>query len=124
MIVSRNYIPFGQLYRTDPKSAEVLMKGFKLDEVPSNNYSFTEYNNGRKDKLVMDKQGLFLTLDENIYTVCKEDGEIVESRSIVQNERDFDIEDRILVGLELLNKYMNIFDQDSWDNIKNRLEWT
>lgn len=90
----------------------------------SSNYSFTEYNNGRKDKLVMDKQGLFLTLDENIYTVCKEDGEIVESRSIVQNERDFDIEDRILVGLELLNKYMNIFDQDSWDNIKNRLEWT
>lgn len=88
-----------------------------------NNYSFTEYNNGRKDKLVMDKQGLYLTLDENIYTVCREDGEIVESRPIAQNEKEFDIEDRILVGLELLNKYMSIFDQESWDNIKNRLEW-
>lgn len=89
-----------------------------------NNYSFTEYNNGRKDKLIMDKQGLYLTLDENIYTVCREDGEIVESRQLVQNEKDLDIEDRILVGLELLNKYMSIFDQESWDNIKNRLEWT
>jgi hypothetical protein len=71
----------------------------------------------------MDKQGLYLTLDENIYTVCREDGEIVESRPIAQNEKEFDIEDRILVGLELLNKYMSIFDQESWDNIKNRLEW-
>lgn len=90
---------------------------------PPNNYSFTEYNNGRKDKLVMDKQGLYLTLDENIYTIFREDGEIVESRPIVQNEKEFDIEDRILVGLELLNKYMSIFDQEDWDNIRNRLEW-
>ena len=88
-----------------------------------NNYSFTEYNNGRKDKLVMDKQGLYLTLDENIYTVCREDGEIVESRPIAQNEKEFDVEDRILVGLELLNKYMSIFDQEAWNDIKNRLEW-
>ena len=88
-----------------------------------NNYSFTEYNNGRKDKLVMDKQNLNLSLDENVYTVCNESGEEIETRPIKQNEEGFDIEDRVLVGLGLLNKYMNIFDAESWNKTVNQLEW-
>ncbi len=98
-----------------------------VDKAPGllapSNYSFSEYNNGRKDKLVMDSQGLYLTLDVNVYSICGVDGEIVESRPIVQNEKKIDIEDRILVGLELLNKYMGIYDQESWEKIIHRLEW-
>lgn len=88
-----------------------------------NNYSFTEYNNGRKDKLVMDRQSLYLTLDDNIYSVCKEDGESIETRPVGQDEDGMDTEDRVLVGLGLLNKYMNLYDEESWDKIVSRLEW-
>ena len=88
-----------------------------------NNYSFTEYNTGRKDKLLMDKQNLYLTLDEDTYTVYNESGEEIENRPIIQDENGIDTEDRVLVGLGLLNKYMNIFDAESWSNIVNRLEW-
>ena len=88
-----------------------------------NNYSFTEYNNGRKDKLGMDKQNLYLTLDEDSYTVYNESGEAIETRPIKQDEKGIDTEDRVLVGLDLLNKYMNIFDAESWNDMVNRLEW-
>ena len=86
-----------------------------------NNYSFTEYNNGRKDKLIMDKQNLNLSLDENVYTICNESGEEIETRPIKQNEEGIDIEDRVLVGLGLLNKYMNMFDAESWNKMINCL---
>lgn len=88
-----------------------------------NNYSFTEYNNGRKDKLLMDKQNLYLTLDEDTYTVYNEGGEEIDTRPIKQDEKGIDTEDRVLVGLGLLNKYMNIFDAGSWNDMVNRLEW-
>ena len=88
-----------------------------------NNDSFSRYNNGRKDKLFMNKQNLYLTLDDDVYSICKDNGEIIESRQIAQNENGIDIEDRVLVGLQLLNKYMDLFDEDSWTEIVNRLEW-
>ena len=88
-----------------------------------NKYSFTEYNNGRKDKLLLSNQNLYLTLDDDIYSICGENDEVIESRIISQNENGIDKEDRILVGLQLLNKYMNLYDDDSWTEIVNRLEW-
>ena len=88
-----------------------------------NNDSFSRYNNGRKDKLFMNKQNLYLTLDDDVYSICKDNGEIIESRQIAQNENGIDIEDRVLVGLQLLNKYMDLYDEDSWTEIVNRLEW-
>lgn len=88
-----------------------------------NKYSFTEYNNGRKDKLLLSNQNLYLTLDDDIYSICGENDEVIESRIISQNENGIDKEDRILVGLQLLNKYMNFADEDSWTEIVNRLEW-
>ena len=69
------------------------------------NYSFTEYNNGGKDKLIMGHQNMYLTLDEDVYTICKEEGEEVESRKIEQRN-GVNIEDRVEVGLQLLKKYM------------------
>ena len=57
----------------------------------------------------------FMSLSDN--------GEIIESRQIAQNENGIDIEDRVLVGLQLLNKYMDLYDEDSWTEIVNRLEW-
>ena len=71
------------------------------------NYSYSEYNKGGKDKLRMTNQKMYLTLDENIYTVYDENNEEIESRPICQNENGIDMEDRVLVGLQLLNKYMN-----------------
>lgn len=88
-----------------------------------NNYSFSEYTNGRKDKLFMKKQDLYLTLDDDIYSICRNNGEMIESRRIAQNENGIDTEDRILVGLQLLNKYMNLYSEESWEEIVNRLEW-
>lgn len=88
-----------------------------------NNDSFSRYNNGRKDKLFMNNQNLYLTLDDDVYSICRDNGEIIESRQIAQNENGIDIEDRVLVGLQLLNKYMDLYDEDSWTEIVNRLEW-
>lgn len=70
-------------------------------------YSFSEYNNGQKDKLYLDKQHLYLTLDNNEFSVYNENDELLESYEIKQNERGVDIEDRVEVGLSLLNKYMH-----------------
>ena len=70
------------------------------------NYSFSEYNNGGKDKLHLTNQKLLLALDDNVYTIYDENNEEVETRSIIQNEKGLDTEDRVQVGLQLLNKHM------------------
>ncbi len=88
-----------------------------------NCYSFTEYNNGRKDKLFMDRQKRYITLDDNVYSVYSEEGKEIETRSIAQNENGIDLEDRILVGLQLLNKYMSLYDDATWNKIQERVEW-
>ncbi len=87
------------------------------------NYSYSEYNNGGKDKLRMTEQKLFLTLDDNIYTVSNENNEEIESRTIAQNEKGLDIEDRVLVGLQLLNKYMNLYDDATFKEYADKTEW-
>lgn len=71
-------------------------------------YSYTQYNGGRLDKLRMTKQNLYLTLAENEYKICREYGETIEEvecRRIMQNDSCIDIEDRVEVGLQLLAKY-------------------
>ena len=50
-----------------------------------------------------------MTLDDNEYSICnKENGEVIESYKIMQNENNTDIEDRIHAGLKLLNKYLHL----------------
>lgn len=49
-----------------------------------------------------------IQLDDDIYTVYSKDGIELENRHITQNGNDIDTEDRVQVGLELLDKYMNI----------------
>ena len=76
-------------------------------------YSYTEYNNHGTDKLYLPQQGMFLTLKDNHYAINRESDEeveIVETYDIQQNADGVDIEDRVLVGLRLLNKYMNLYD--------------
>ena len=69
-------------------------------------YSYTQYNSGGLDKLRMTKQQLYLTLADNEYKICKEDGEVLESRRIIQNEAGVDIEDRVDVGVKLLKRHL------------------
>ena len=54
----------------------------------------------------MTNQKLYLTLDDNVFTIYDENNEEIESRPINQNDNGVDVEDRVLVGLQLLNKYM------------------
>lgn len=91
--------------------------------LPPSNYSFSEYNNGRKDRLVMTKQHLYLTLDDDVYSVCTDNDEVIETRCIIQNQQGIDLEDRVLVGLQLLNKYMKLYDEDAWKSITAREIW-
>jgi hypothetical protein len=72
-------------------------------------YSQWEYNNHGLDKLILQNQGLYLTLNNNQYSVCRiENDEVVETYDIQQNMDGIDIEDRVLAGLRLLNKYLNL----------------
>ena len=104
VIVMTTELNFGFNYDIFLKTLFTLAGGAS-NGLQIGNYSFTEYNNGGKDKLIMGHQNMFLTLDEDIYTVYKESGEKVDSRKIEQKD-GIDIEDRVEVGLQLLKKYM------------------
>ncbi len=90
------------------------------------NYSYSMYNNDDKlDKLRLSKQKLYLTLENNEYKVFNaETNEVIEVRRIRQNDKGIDVEDRVEVGLQLLNKYMNLFDIERIKEYINRCEWT
>ncbi|MBR1932981.1 MAG: DUF262 domain-containing protein [Prevotella sp.] len=74
--------------------------GLELD-----NYSYTRYNEG-VDKLRLGKQGKYLTLTDNVYNIYDEEGSLLESRAISQNENGIDTEDRVKVGLQILKKLL------------------
>jgi len=74
--------------------------GLELD-----NYSYTRYNEG-VDKLRLGKQGKYLTLTDNVYNIYDEDGSLIESRAISQNENGIDTEDRVKIGLQILKKHL------------------
>ena len=70
------------------------------------NYSYTQYNDGGLDKLYLTKQQRYLTLADNRYTICKENGEVVETCAIHQNDVGIDIEDRVEIGLQMIKKWL------------------
>lgn len=70
------------------------------------NYSYTRYNQG-VDKLRLNSQKMYLTLVDNVYRVYNdEEDQLIDSRIIVQNDNGIDTEDRVEVGLSLLDKYL------------------
>lgn len=81
------------------------------DVLSLGDYSYRQYKNNQdkdedKDKLYMTQKHLYLTLSDNVYHICREDtNEIIETYEIKQ-EKGIDIEDRVLVGLRLLEKYV------------------
>lgn len=77
------------------------------------NYSYTEYNSNGEDRFYLRNQGLFLTLKDDTYKIFREGenvNEELESYHIRQNEQGIDTEDRIIVGQQLLNKYVNLYE--------------
>ena len=48
----------------------------------------------------------------------------MDSYAIKQNEQGTDIEDRVLVGLNMLNKYLHLYDENIVRDYINRCEWT
>jgi hypothetical protein len=88
-------------------------------------YSQWEYNNYGVNKLHLNNQGMYLTLANNRYSVYKQDDdELIDTYDIQQNEDGIDIEDRVLAGLRLLNKYMHLYDEDDIRLFINRCQWT
>ena len=83
------------------------MAGGEANGLLIGNYSYSEYNSGGKDKLRMTNQKMYLTLDNDTYTIYNENDEEIENRHIAQNENKIDVEDRVIIGLHLLDKYMN-----------------
>jgi hypothetical protein len=76
-------------------------KGLELE-----NYSYTRYNQD-VDKLRLNSQKMYLTLVDNVYRVYNdEEDQLIDSRVIVQNDNCIDTEDRVEVGLSLLDKYL------------------
>lgn len=75
------------------------------------NYSYTEYNSNGGDKLYFNDGKMSLMLKDDKYslseTIDKGIMEEVENYHIRQNEAGIDIEDRVQVGLRLLEKYVN-----------------
>lgn len=115
---------FGRNYDIFLKTLFDIAGGEAVGLQQPNCYSFTEYNNGRKDRLIMAKQGLYLTLDDDVYSIYNEDGDKIDTRSIIQNENGIDIEDRVLVGLQLLNKYLHLYDEVIIRQFITRCDWT
>lgn len=88
-------------------------------------YSQWEYNNHGLDKLILQNQGLFLTLNNNQYSICRiENDEVVETYDILQNVDGIDVEDRVLAGLRLLNKYLHIYSEDAIRQYIGKCIWT
>ena len=101
-------ISFGFNYDIFLKTLYALIGG-KDAGLELGNYSYTEYNSKGEDRLYLRNQGLFLTLKDNIYKLFREvddTTEELESYHIRQNEQGIDTEDRIIIGLQLLKKYM------------------
>lgn len=101
-------ISFGFNYDIFLKTLYALTGG-KDAGLELGNYSYTEYNSKGEDRLYLRNQGLFLTLKDNTYKLFREVDdatEELESYHIRQNEQGIDTEDRIIVGLQLLKKYM------------------
>lgn len=94
-------------------------KGLELGD-----YSYSEYNNHGTDKLYLRNQGVYLTLGNNRYSIFKDDGELIETYDIHQNENGIDIEDRILAGLRMLNNYLHIYDEDTIRQYVAKCDWT
>lgn len=118
-------------FSTGGKTYDIFLKALYdiagRDEVglELGDYSQWEYNNHGTDKLYLRNQGLYLTLNDNRYSICQIEGdEVVESYYIQQNENGIDIEDRVLVGLRLLNKYLHIYDEDTIRQYVAQCEWT
>ena len=89
------------------------------------NWSYWEYNNYGENRLHLRKQELYLTLIDNVYRIHREsDKELIEQVEIMQNEDGIDVQDRVQIGLRLLNKYMNLYDKDSIREYIGRCEWT
>ncbi len=87
--------------------------------------SYTVYNNEQRDKLYLDNQHLYMTLDDDIYSIYNaETGELIETYKIMQNENNVDVEDRIHAGLKLLNKHLNLYDVNTIRDYISRCEWT
>ena len=90
-----------------------------------NDYSQWEYNNYGVNKLHIENQGVYLALADNRYSIFKEEnGELVETYDVQQNENGIDIEDRVLAGLRLLNKYLHIYDEDTIRQYIAKCDWT
>ena len=87
------------------------------------NYSYSMYNNEGADKLYLRNQKLYLTLLDNTYTMYRDNGEIIDSQIIPQNENGIDTEDRILIGLRMLNNYMGLYSFEKVRSYINRCEW-
>ena len=85
------------------------LSGGKEAGLELGNYSYTEYNSNGGDKLYLNDNSMFLILKDDTYSLLKiiDEGitEEVENYNIRQNEQGIDIEDRIQVGLKLLEKY-------------------
>lgn len=115
---------FGRNYDIFLKTLFDIAGGETVGLQQPNCYSFTEYNSGRKDRLVMAKQGIYMTLDDNVYSIRDEEEKEIESRHILQNENGIDIEDRVLVGLQLLNKYLHLYNESTICQFIAKCEWT
>lgn len=88
-------------------------------------YSQWEYNNHGLDKLILQNQGLYLTLNNNQYSICRIEGDdVVETYDIQQNMDGIDVEDRVLAGLRLLNKYLHIYNEDTIRQYIGKCTWT
>lgn len=114
---------FGTNYDIFLKTLYDIMGGKEVG-LRIGDYSFSEYNNGQTDKLYLDNQNLYLTLDDNEYKICSDTGELIDSYKIMQNEQGIDIEDRVLAGLRLLNKYLCVYDENAIRSYISRCEWT
>ena len=88
------------------------------------NYSQWAYNNYGTDKLYLRNQEMYLTLSDNKYTICNNDGDVVEAYDIQQNANGIDIEDRVLIGLKLLNKYLHLYNKDDIRKFIGKCQWT
>ena len=117
---------FGKNYDFFIKTLCEILGGEKVG-VQMGNYSNSEYSDDEKAKLYLTQQQMCLTLDDNEYILysTKEGQNIeVERLTISQNDDATDTEDRVLVGLNLINKYMHLYNENEIRAFIERCAWT
>lgn len=91
------------------------------------NYAYSKYENEGAEKLFMPSVKKYLTVEADCYKVfdySDDENEVLVETIAIPQQDGIDTTDRIEIGLNIINRYLNLWKEDVVRGFVNRLEWT